>query len=424
MADLKKKYYGHWFICNTDDECYDCTGSLYFNEKGELTLEVHHGSDVAHKLYHIDTYDAIYGKDDCGVSISLFHAVRTNVRNFVETTFRIQYALIGAGVESLYDKQFDAALVHFPYLRNWAFKKLMDIDNSEPNITKCRLDFSKGVNKIMTADVGSFSMTLWGGISDHITKFDLDVRQDTFLKISSKEKASIDDFLNAITPFSQFLSLTLFHRQFPDSISLMIDGDDDEYELLFNVRPSKSVLYSSVISFDKMNERIPALLSKWYAGYDLVAPVSTHLVKSLSLTQPFDHTDFLIIAFALDGYFKRFLNKKDGKDSKKNKDGLEKLIKHFENVDVIRECNIDPEVFVQTRDKYTHLLKDEDMPKAITDYKELVWLAEKGKILLTCCLLDYMGMTTEEINQCCNESPIRSTLHFIKEHENKKLTIQ
>ena len=427
MMDLSKKYFGQWFICDTHDECYECAGTLFFNAKGELTLEVHHDTRTAEKIYYIDTYDTIIGKDDHGVSISLFHAVRTQIKDRVETTFRIQYALIGKALESLYDKAFNSVFVNYPNLRNWAFHRLMVLDHSEHLVTKCRLDFTKDNREFMKVEVGGYSLMLRASICDNVTIYDLGVKQDTYLTLKSQQKSSIDDFLNAITPFSQFLSIALFHRQFPNSISLMVDGDDYEYDLLFTARPSDSVQYSSVINYKKMSERVPALITKWYEGFDLVSPVSTHLLKTLSSSQPFDDSDFLIIAQAVEGYFKRFINgteKTQWKRHTKNEVCFKGLVEHFGSVEAIKECNFDPEVWVQTRDKYTHMLKDEDKPLAITDYKELIWLTEKGKILLTCCLLDFMGMTIEEINTCFKESPIDSILHFIKEHEKNKTEIQ
>jgi hypothetical protein len=122
----------------------------------------------------------------------------------------------------------------------------------------------------------------------------------------------------------------------------------------------------------------------------------------------FDVPDFLTIAQALDGVFKRFVNNKDGKDTKQYKKEIEKLLKRFEGVEVIQKCNIDTEALTQTRHKYSHLIPDEDakITKAVEEGEPLYWLTQKCIVLLTCCILDMLGLTTEEINLCCNNSPI------------------
>ena len=109
-----------------------------------------------------------------------------------------------------------------------------------------------------------------------------------------------------------------------------------------------------------------------------------------------------------------------GKKKTKNEEGLKQLLDRFKDVDVLKECDIDIVEIIQTRDYYTHLLPDGTKEKAITDSENLLWLTAKCKILLLCCILDYMGMTPEEIDTCCNESPVRSTLHFIKRNDEKR----
>ena len=122
--------------------------------------------------------------------------------------------------------------------------------------------------------------------------------------------------------------------------------------------------------------------------------------------------DFLIIAQALDGYHKRFVNKKNGKDIKKYEEQIKVLLNQFKDVNVIKECNINPEVLKDTRHKYSHLYPDDEESWAV-EGDELYWLTEKCKILLTCCILNMMGLTNEEINICCENSPISQ---FIKEN--------
>ena len=120
--------------------------------------------------------------------------------------------------------------------------------------------------------------------------------------------------------------------------------------------------------------------------------------------------DFLIIAQALDGYHKRFVNKKNGKDHQKYEDGIRILLKQFEDVECIQKCHINPKVVTQSRDKYSHLLLDEDKPLAV-EGEDLYWLTEKCKILLTCCILNMLGLTNKEINICCeSQSPIKQII--------------
>ena len=154
------------------------------------------------------------------------------------------------------------------------------------------------------------------------------------------------------------------------------------------------------------------MLRVWHQNYDKIAPISSYLVDSLRKKNEFSVPDFLIIAQALDGYHKRFVNKKNGKDIKKYEEQIKVLLNQFKDVQVIQECNIDPEVLKDTRHKYSHLYPDDEKSKAV-EGDALYWLTEKCKILLTCCVLNMMGLTNAEIDLCCNTPAIRRMLGYL-----------
>ena len=163
------------------------------------------------------------------------------------------------------------------------------------------------------------------------------------------------------------------------------------------------------------------MLSLWNENFDKIAPISGYLIDSLQRKNRFDVPDFLIIAQALDGYHKRFVNNKNKGDCLKAKvidhqsKGRDKpsqyekdinvLLSQFNDVNCIQKCHINPKVLAHSRDKYSHLLLDKDKPFAVDGW-DLYWLTERCKVLLTCCILNLLGLTNEEINLCCENSPI------------------
>ena len=147
------------------------------------------------------------------------------------------------------------------------------------------------------------------------------------------------------------------------------------------------------------------MLSLWNENYDKIAPISGYLIDSLQKKNRFDVPDFLIIAQALDGYYKRFVNTTNKKGCRGYELGINTLLEQFKDVDCVRKCKIDPKVLTQSRDKYSHLLFDKDKPLAVDGW-DLYWLTEKCKVLLTCCILNILGLTNKEINLCCEQSPI------------------
>ena len=81
------------------------------------------------------------------------------------------------------------------------------------------------------------------------------------------------------------------------------------------------------------------------------------------------------------------------------------MLNKFKNINVLKKCKIAPAVVKDTRHKYSHLYPDDEKSLAVDGW-DLYWLTEKCKILLTCCILNLLGLTNKEINLCCEKSPI------------------
>lgn len=256
--------------------------------------------------------------------------------------------------------------------------------------------------------------TVLGQMSDHFSRYDISIEQNTILKISAGKKKCVSSFLHICSEFSNFLSLALFSGQYPNEL-LFMNRDDRCVKLHYKVKPSAKHVGGSIIKYEKLKERLPIILSNWHKDYSKISPIIGHLVNSFSRENEFEPTDFLIIMQAMEGYHKRFRNKNDGKDVRKFEDEINLLLEHFKDVEMLKEIDIDPHKIRITRDFYTHLYMGDEEPDIITNYEELFWLTQQCKILLVCCMLDYMGMTTEEINESCNNSPLSFVIHTIQQ---------
>ena len=206
------------------------------------------------------------------------------------------------------------------------------------------------------------------------------------------------------------MSIALYCDQSFDSIQLLSANRAQECVLLFKKNVSVDPAFLSLVKFDLLKGKLPSMLIKWHECFDKIAPISSYLIDSLQRKNRFDVPDFLIIAQALDGYHKRFVNKKNGKDHQKYEDGIRILLKQFEDVECIQKCHINPIILRDSRNFYSHLSPDEEKKSAV-DGDDLYWLTEKCKILLTCCILNMLGLTNKEINLCCeSQSPIKQII--------------
>lgn len=406
MAE-SKTYHGVWQVPDSRGMyARQFIGTLtYYGDKPstlELIQEPNSGSVAVNAQY-----DVLWGEDVGGVKYTLFGATMVREMDFSKFTFVIRFILIGKHVRSLDEPCFDSCWVKFPYLNHWALDSRFN-GGARSNMTIVSFDLGKRP-PVLTAEIEeNVKIMLWGCINDHFTPYEIKAFQATDLNIDTLENTSLNTYLKTISEFSQFLSIALFAEQHPGEVVFANKGVRINYPLLFDTKTSKEPWVLPLIKFDVLSQRIPDVLKQWHTHFDRVSPITHYLIRSLGNGNTFDTPDFLTIAQALDGYFKRFVNNKDGKDTRQYKQQIEKLLKLFKGVEVIQRINLDAEILAQTRHKYSHLIPDEDakIAKALDEGAPLYWLTQKCIVLLTCCILDMLGLTTDEINLCCNNSPL------------------
>ncbi|MBR1546993.1 MAG: hypothetical protein IJ633_09430 [Prevotella sp.] len=380
------------------------TGTLSFDEEKGAILETY----LVPSYYSAHYYkynDVIWGKDANQMIYTLFNVVMQDkpLGDFTKTTFDVGLILIGDHVTSLDEVNFRECVVQFPFLRNWAFHNNLTYKEESNNDCYILSVGCQGKPLIEVEMDDEINWILRGRYQKIENDYDLTITQVTEFLIKS-QGFSIRKCVQQIGEFAQFLSIALYCDQSPTEILLINREETRRSKLLFKGQKSIEPQKNNLIDFNKLKEKVPSMLKVWHENYEKISPISDYLIDSLKEKTVFDAPDFLIIAQALDGYFKRFVNKK-GKDIRKYQNEIEKLLKQFSDISVVQKCHIDPIVLTDTRNKYSHLYPDNEKSQAL-DRDDLYWITEKCKILLTCCILNMLGLTNDEINLCCNNSPI------------------
>lgn len=384
-------------------------GTLTYDETSGMTLELYHYPSQFHAK-HYGSNDVMWGQDTNGHIFTLFNVAMKSqkIGDFTKTTFVVGLILMGEHVLSIEDTRFKSCEVHFPYLRNWAFHDNIITSNAGTCVSfKTPYTATK---LLETINDDGICWKLWQGQTIERNIHDLTIIQKTTLEIEAIKALSISSYLKQIEEFAQFLSIALYGDQNPTEVKLTNKETKRESVLLFKKDISVDPGVVSLIDFNLLKDKLPKMLNKWQENYDKIAPISSYLINSLQNKSRFDVPDFLIIAQALDGYHKRFVNKKDGKDVQQYEEQMKILLNQFKEVKAIKECRINPKVLKDTRHKYSHLFPDEEKSLAV-EGDDLYWLTEKCKILLTCCILDMIGLSNKEIDLCCEYmSPIRQII--------------
>lgn len=387
------------------------TGTLTYYGDEDSTLELYHVPSNFHSS-HYHHNDVMWGKDANGNIFTLFNVeIKEHTwGDYTTTEFVVGLILIGEHILSINERWIKKCRVRFPYLNNWLFYE------TKKYITPLyynEFDLAASIREIKLLEVEVENGMFWR-LCHHMTVAEsiegIAINKIPYLVIESSQPNSLYSYLKHIVEFEQFLSIALFGEQKHSSIQLPSKTGNRTCTLLMRKGASYNPNLWSVIKYCQLKDKLPEMFRIWHENFEKMAPISSYLIDSLQNKNKFDVPDFLIIAQALDGYHKRFVNNKSLINHKKYEDGIKILLKQFKNVDCIQKCNIKPQVLTQTRDKYSHLLTDEDKPLAV-EGEDLYWLTEKCKILLTCCILNMLGLTNNEINLCCDDlSPIKQII--------------
>ena len=380
------------------------TGTLTYYEDKDSTLELYHVPSGYH-YSHYENNKVIWGRDSNGNIFTLFNVMMQEKRmgDFSCIKFVVAYILIGEHVLSANETRFKSCEVKFPYLRNWAFHDNITQSNAGKSISYKTPIYAEKL--LETINEEGVYWRLWQGRTIERSIHDLKITQITTLEIEAIKEISIRTYIKHIWEFAQFLSIALYSDQNPIEIKFTDRKTNRESILLFKKETSVDPEVLSLIKFGLLKEKLPSMMNAWHDNFEKIAPISSYLIDSLQKKNRFDVPDFLIIAQALDGYHKRFVNKKDGGDVRQYEKQIEILLNRFKDVKAIQECKIKPAVLKESRHKYSHLYPDDEKSLAV-EGEDLYWLTEKCKILLTCCILNMLGLTNKEINLCCENSPI------------------
>ena len=383
-------------------------GTLTIEDDGSSKLEVYIIQRRMPVFRSCGEYAVIWGDTADGIKVTLFGASSIWDEKKPELfclAFKINKVFMGDHLKTGDEELYDLGVIKFQYLRNWAYTS-----GFQPQGLYKTADLR--MNNLLLLDA-EIEEGLQLKIHQHYDVLDGQFEQKTiqtsFITLHSEKLTSVNHFVDVAGKLSQFLSLALFSHQAPSGFIVMKNSDPRYNKVFQKVSDSINPQSYSLIPFNELRDKLPSILKRWFDNYDQLSQICHYLLSALN-DDEFDAPDFLIIAQALDGFHKRFLNKRKGKDHRKYKDQIDAMLKEYRDVRAIANCNIDSDVMTNTRNKYSHLFPDsEDKGNEANGYG-LFRLTQKAKVLLTCCILDLLGLTHQEIDLCFEKSAFKPVI--------------
>lgn len=412
-------YKGKWWIpSNPDDQV---SGLLTIHPNGEVKLELIGSFELEKEGIDFDREDAvIYGHclapNNHAKEISLFdcHAAITwnPSLSFTITRYTCRCALIGVHVEAMSTPSFFKAQIHCDELTYWCPPKNFKTawSESEISLTVKTVDDESSKLATICLDDG-YTLNLNENCNyNHPKVFAVYADQLTCLEVL-KEGMNADDAVMMARQMERFLSLATLLPVEHTKIWLYSKEKSQTSEkgeiyyhaielvtYLYKDRPEKIQDHNFLFKYNDVADVFPDMFKRMYTN-ESISLIWTMLLDSLEKKRIFTSNDFLLVAQALDGFAKRF------RKGKHIESEFAELRDEFQDIDQLNLTDEDLTEAAGSRNYYSHVLRvDLKEDKKAQDGFKLYDLMGRLRVLLICCVMDFLGLNHAKINQLLNNS--------------------
>ena len=426
-------YKGYWWVpSNPDDQV---AGTLTIQPNGVVKLELIGAFELEDNSIDLEREDAvIYGHclapNKHAKEISLFDCHSASTWNpslpFTLTRYTCRYALIGAHVEAMSTPSFFKAQVNYDELTYWCPPNNIRTTWSKSEITltvKTEDDESSKLAIINLED--GITLNLKENCNyNHPNDFAVYTDQLTCLEML-KYGMSADDVVMMTRQMERFLSfvtlLSVEHTKIwlysKDKCQISEKGETYYHPIelvtyLYKDKPEKIQDHNFLFKYSDVADVFPDMFKRMYSN-ESISLIWTMLLDSLEKKWVFTSNDFLLVAQALDGFAKRF------RTGKSIGNQLADLRNEFQDIDRVNLTDEDLTEAAGSRNYYSHVLRvDLKEDKKAQDGLKLYDLMGRLRVLLICCVMDFLGLDHTKINQLLNNSNNSILRPRMREEEN------
>lgn len=415
-----KELNGIWFLPESPE--IEVAGTFYYEPGVKMKLSLI--GDLRNRTEFHEYFDdcgpfaVIHGITIDGANITLFecHASWT-VKTYAVPSTQYSARSFIEGIHMLQHDQplFDKITVNFEQLLRWlghmAFTNAQQqiSDKSFQNTVSYSPDNELNISYLVEP---GFELTFNVTAVAHTTFDKCIVSNIATVSIQcSTGLLPIWELVRRMNVFRTFLSLGLF-QPVP---YLFIKLNDDEcgkpmtYYYLERGEQYEIKEQPFLYNFSRIKIKLPVVLKSWYDSTETMFPIRVHLLEAILTKPTFHSTDFLIISFALEGFYHRFLKTESATKGNLSR-AVADLYRIFRDLTFLAKIKINPEIVNDSRNYYAHLYQ-KDPSKKIISGVELLKVSEKLKILLVISVLKQMGLEIEDIEQCISNSDLLNTVN-------------
>lgn len=412
-------YKGKWWIPSNPEDLV--SGHLTIQPNGVVKLELIGSFEKREKGGDLERVDSvIYGlsfaPNNHAKEISLFDCHSASTWNpslpFTITRYTCRFALVGVHVETMSTPLFFKAQIHYDELTYWCPPNNIRTawSDSEISLTVKTVDEESSKMATICMDDG-YTLNLKENCNyNHPKDFAVYADQLTCLEVL-KEEICAEEAVMMARQMERFLSLATLLPVEHTKIWLYSKEESQTSEkgetyyhaielvtYLYKDRPEKIQDHNFLFKYSDVADVFPDMFKRMYSS-ESVSLIWTMLLDSLEKKRVFTSNDFLLVAQALDGFAKRF------RKGKHIENEFTELRDEFKDIGRLNLTDEDLKEAAGSRNYYSHVLRvDLKEDKKAQDGFKLYDLMGRMRVLLICCVMDFLGLDHAKINQLLNNS--------------------
>lgn len=414
-------YKGYWWLPSCPEK--QTAGILTVSKEGKITLELLGilGDKELELDFNYDE-DVIHGR--CYDSqnhlkdISLFECRSSITLNF-DSTFPIlkyfcRHALVGIHLKSMDTKAFFKAYANIDELSYWCPPSNIRFSHTKENVS-ITLDTLSGEDAVIdTIELeGDVRLELIRAYVHRLDLYKPYIESLTGLRITADEFSAkeallyirrFEDLLSVLT-----LSSSVEHSKFilsAKNICQEFPNGERIYHPIHCITNLYKMNKKSVIGtqnylckYSDLSAYIKDGIKRFYSDPNILH-IWNNLIDSLEVKRVYTSNDFLVVIQALDGFSIRFR-----KEEKCFLDQLRALRDEFKSIDKVSLTDEDLEDARGSRHYYSHILSlKKKQARHVLEGEPLFILTKKLRVLLICCVLNFLGLNNSLINRILNKS--------------------
>ncbi|WP_040486967.1 HEPN domain-containing protein [Listeria grayi] len=278
---LSNENVGIWFL---PDNKNPINGTLKKSEEGEYYLILFNSFDGILDN-NLPDYPVVQGVLSSGEEISLFDVlvIRTkfSLPGFPILECRVSYIYVGALYNSMKEIKISKAKISYKYLNYWINEKSITtiwIKETNEIITNYEMP------KLKTFEFDNMNLKFNFKVKttgDFYSNYEL--KQTGFIEFDFKEAAKVDDLLEEMNSFSDFLTLCYGELALKEQV-LFYDSNSDEIEFIYDVTQAVKIKELSekdmFIKFSFIAEDFQNCYMNWKQKRELLRPTISYFVEA------------------------------------------------------------------------------------------------------------------------------------------------